>query len=59
MRGSMALFNAVGRLLRRHHTFYVHRRAEIDRLMREGGFINGRVGGGRLWRVAVYRRSAA
>jgi SAM-dependent methyltransferase len=59
MRGSMALFNALGRLLRRHHFFYVHRRTEIDRLMREAGFIERHRGGGRVWRVAVYRRSTA
>jgi SAM-dependent methyltransferase len=59
MRGPMALFNGLSRLLRRHHSFYVHRRAEIDRLMREGGFTRGRIGGGWVWRVAVYRRSAA
>jgi SAM-dependent methyltransferase len=59
MRGSMAFFNALGRLLRRHHSFFVHRTAEIDRLMRDGGFVVGSTGGGRVWRVAVYRRSAA
>jgi SAM-dependent methyltransferase len=59
MRSSMGFFNAVGRLLRRHHSFFVYRTAEIDRLMREGGFIVGSIGGGRVWRVAVYRRSVA
>jgi magnesium-protoporphyrin O-methyltransferase len=59
MRTSVAFFNALSRLLRRHHSFFVHRRAEIDRLMREGGFRNGHNGGGRVWRVAVYRRSSA
>jgi magnesium-protoporphyrin O-methyltransferase len=57
MRGSMALFNAFSRLLLRHHSFFVHRRADVDRLMREAGFGIGRVGGGWVWRVAVYRRS--
>jgi SAM-dependent methyltransferase len=59
MRGSVAVFNAMSRLLRRHHSFYVHRRAEIDRLMRQGGFSSRITGGGRVWRVAVYRRVAA
>ena len=57
MRSSVAFFNAMSRLLRRHHSFYVHRRAEIDRLMREGGFTTCSTGGGRVWRVTVYRRS--
>jgi magnesium-protoporphyrin O-methyltransferase len=57
MRSSVAFFNAMSRLLRRHHSFYVHRRAEIDRLMHEGGFTTGSTGGGRVWRVTVYRRS--
>jgi hypothetical protein len=55
----MAFFNAVGRLMRRHHSFFVYRTAEIDRLMHEGGFVVGSIGGGRVWRVAVYRRSVA
>lgn len=59
IRGSMTLFNAVSRLLRRHHSFYVHRRAEIDRLMREAGFAERHRGGGRFWKVTVYARSVA
>lgn len=59
VRGSMALFNAVGRLLRRHHSFYVHRRAEMDRIMRGAGFTERHRGGGRFWKVTVYGRSPA
>ncbi|MGZ8563442.1 MAG: class I SAM-dependent methyltransferase [Candidatus Limnocylindria bacterium] len=59
VRGSMALFNALGRLLRRHHSFYVHRRAEMDRIMREAGFAERHRGGGRFWKVTVYARPPA
>jgi SAM-dependent methyltransferase len=59
MRSSMRFFNALSRLLRRHHSFYVHPRAEIDRLLRAGGFVERHQGGGRVWRVAVYLRSPA
>ncbi len=58
-RASMALFNALDRLLRRHHSFYVHRRAEIERLMGEAGYAERRRGGGRFWKVTVYARSVA
>ena len=58
-RGSMALFNAVGRLLRRRHSFYVHRRSSIDRFLRSAGFTERHRGGGRFWKVTVYARSAA
>lgn len=58
-RASMSLFNLVGRLLRRHHSFYVHRRAEIDRVLRSAGFTERHRGGRGFWRVTVYIRSAA
>ena len=57
VRAVMSLFNAVSGLLRRHHSFYVHRRSEIDRLMREAGFAERHRGGGRFWKVTVYARS--
>lgn len=59
VRGSTALFNAVGWLLRRHHSFYVHRRSEIDRFLRAAGFAERHRGGGRFWKVTVYARSPA
>jgi len=59
MRGSVAVFNAMSRLLRRHHAFYVHRRTDIDRLLEHSGFAASHRGGGRVWLVAIYRRSAA
>lgn len=59
MRGSMGIVNALGRLLRRHHSFYVHRQAEIDRILQLAGFAQSHRGGGRVWRVAVYGRLVA
>ena len=59
MRASMVLFNACSRLLRRHHAFFVHRQASIDRILSDGGFASHWRGGGRVWRVSLYRRSAA
>ena len=59
IRAPMAFFNAVGGLLRRHHSFYVHRRVEMDRLMREAGFAERHRGGGRFWKVTLYARSPA
>ena len=58
-RGAMAAFNALGRLLRRHHFFYVHRRTEIARLMAAGGLTERSHGGSRYWKVAIYTRSVA
>jgi SAM-dependent methyltransferase len=58
MRASMTVFNVGSRLLRRHHSFYVHRHATIDRILGTGGFAPSWRGGGRMWRVSVYRRSA-
>ena len=59
MRGSTTLFNVMSRVLRRRHFFYVHRRSQIERLMREAGFVERHRGGSRVWRVAVYGRPAA
>lgn len=57
VRVSMALFNAVGRLLRRHHFFYVHRRSEIDGILGRAGFVERHRGGRGFWKVTVYARS--
>ncbi|MEX1072270.1 MAG: class I SAM-dependent methyltransferase [Chloroflexota bacterium] len=59
MRASVAVFNVMSRLLRRHHAFYVHRRTEIDRLLARSGFAATHRGGGRVWLVTIYRRSPA
>ncbi|MEP6808512.1 MAG: methyltransferase domain-containing protein [Chloroflexota bacterium] len=59
MRAPMSIFNTFSRLMGRHHSFYVHRTAQIDQLMRAGGFAAAYARNGRVWRVALYRRSAA
>ena len=59
LRASVAAFNAASRLLRRHHTFYVHRRTEIDRVLSSAGFVASHHGGGRVWLVTIYRRMPA
>ena len=58
-RVSAAAFNAFDRLLRRHHSFYVHRRTAIDAVLRESGFTQRHRGGSRYWKVSVYARSEA
>jgi SAM-dependent methyltransferase len=58
-RASAAAFNAIDRLLRRHHSFYVHRRTAIDALLKESGFVPRHQGGSRYWKVSVYARSEA
>jgi ubiquinone/menaquinone biosynthesis C-methylase UbiE len=59
MRSSTALFNVLSRVLRRHHSFYVHPRSAIDRILRDAGYMERYRGGGRVWRVEVYGRPAA
>jgi SAM-dependent methyltransferase len=39
--------------------YYIHRRAEVDRLLGEAGFVGIHSGGTRTWRVMVYRRGGA
>lgn len=58
-RGSMTLFNAFSHLFRRRRYFYVHRRAEMDRLMAAAGLNPRHRGGGRFWKVTVYGRPSA
>jgi SAM-dependent methyltransferase len=54
MRASMAFFNAASRLFRRGHSFYPHRRSEIDRILGDAGYAQRHRGGSRVWRVSVY-----
>ena len=58
VRASASVLNGLRRLLRRRDDFYIHRQAEIDRLLSEAGFDQLHKGGSRVWRVAVYKRSA-
>ena len=59
MRVAMHLYNARSALLRWPDRYYIHRRADIDRLMEEAGLEAIHRGGTRFWRVAVYRRERA
>lgn len=53
------VLNFLSRLLRRRDDFYIHRQMEIDGVLQEAGFGQLHKGGSRVWRVAVYARSAA
>lgn len=57
VRASASVLNALSWLLRRRDDFYIHRQAEIDRLLGDAGFAQLHKGGSRVWRVAVYARS--
>jgi len=59
MRAPISLFNAFGRILRRGHFFYAHRRFEIDRLLGDRGYLVRHRGGRRIWRVSLYARPEA
>jgi SAM-dependent methyltransferase len=59
VRASAAVLNALSGLLRRRDDFYIHRQAEIDRLLQQAGFRPLHKGGSPVWRVAVYGRSPA
>jgi magnesium-protoporphyrin O-methyltransferase len=59
VRASATVLNALSGLLRRRDDFYIHRQTEIDGLLQAAGFRQLHKGGSRVWRVAVYGRSAA
>lgn len=59
VRASATILNRLSGLLRRRDDFYIHRQAEIDRILRQAGFQQLHGGGSRVWRVAVYGRSPA
>lgn len=56
MRAAMRAFNVVSAVRRRPDHWYIHRRAQIDRVMAEAGFVESYRGGSRFWRVVLYRR---
>lgn len=58
MRLAMTLYNARSALLGWPEHYFIHRRAEIDRLMGEFGFVTFHRGGTRFWRVVAYRRNS-
>ena len=57
VRVSATILNRLSGLLRRPDDFYIHRQAEIDRILGKAGFRQLHRGGSRVWRVAVYGRS--
>jgi magnesium-protoporphyrin O-methyltransferase len=59
VRAPASVLNALSWLLRRRDDFYIHRQAEIDRIIGDAGFEQRHKGGSRVWRVAVYERSPA
>jgi SAM-dependent methyltransferase len=58
VRASAVVVNALSGLFRRRNAYYIHRQREIDRILHEAGFRQLHKGGSRVWRVAVYGRSA-
>jgi methylase of polypeptide subunit release factors len=55
-RAEMHLLNAWWRLTRQPDRWFVHRRGDVDELLRRAGFEEAYWGGTRGWKVAVYRR---
>jgi magnesium-protoporphyrin O-methyltransferase len=53
----MRLFNVTYALRRSPARYFIHRRAEVGRLMAESGYAEIHDGGSRAWRVALYRHS--
>jgi SAM-dependent methyltransferase len=57
MRAYMRIWN-LGQAVRRSRArYFIHRHAEVNRLMAVAGFANVHEGGTREWRVALYRRT--
>lgn len=53
----MRLFNTVYAIRRSPARYFIYRRAELNRLMTEAGYVNAYEGGTRGWRVVVSRRA--
>jgi SAM-dependent methyltransferase len=56
MRAYMRIWNLTHALRRSRARYFIHRHAEVNRLMSHAGFVNTHEGGTREWRVVVYRR---
>lgn len=56
MRLYMIAYNVVEALRRRPDRYYIHRHAEVNRLLSRSGYRNVHEGGTRPWRVVLYRR---
>lgn len=59
MRLSMRVYNVRSALRHWPDHYYIHRRADVDRLLGEAGFVGIHSGGTRTWRVMVYRHGGA
>jgi SAM-dependent methyltransferase len=59
MRLFMSAYNVVEALRRRPDRYYIHRHAEVNRLMSRFGYGNVHEGGTRPWRVVLYRAQNA
>ena len=55
MRLYMRAYNMVEAMRRRPDRYYIHRHAEVNRLMSTSGYRNVHEGGTRPWRVVLYR----
>jgi hypothetical protein len=54
----MRSFNVIEGLRRRPGLYYIHRHAELNRLMAAAGYRNVHEGGIKPWRVVLFRRFA-
>ncbi len=59
MRAFMRLYNLWQAVRRSPARYFVHRHAQLERWMAGAGYRNVHEGGIRVWRVILYRRSAA
>lgn len=59
MRTYMRLYNLWQAVRRSPARYFVHRHAQLERWMAGAGYRNVHEGGIRVWRVVLYRRSAA
>lgn len=59
MRAYMRLYNLVMAVRRQPARYFIHRHADLNRLMSRAGYRNAHEGGIRVWRVVLYRRAGA
>jgi SAM-dependent methyltransferase len=59
MRAFMRLYNLAQAMRRNPARYFVHRHMQLERWMKAAGYRNVHEGGMRVWRVVLYRRSAA
>jgi magnesium-protoporphyrin O-methyltransferase len=57
MRAYMRIWNLAHAVRRSRARYFIHRHAEVNRLMAEAGFANAHDGGTREWRVVLYRHA--